>query len=134
MATITQIRQAIAAVVDNITGLNVHAHWPGQISTPAAVVRRKQTRFGVDFDGSDDSTYAVSVYVAATDPAVQDTLDAYLSTSGATSVKAILEAASPTLTGVVQFFNVESIDEEGITTISGVEYLTGTITIMVGSA
>jgi hypothetical protein len=133
MATIAQIRAAIAAAIV-IDGLRVHSSWPGQINAPAAVVRRKSTNFGVDFEGSDDHMFAVSVFVATSDPGTaQERLDAYLSTSGTSSIKAALENASATLTGVIQFLNVEGVEEEGITSISGIDYLSGTINITVGS-
>lgn len=134
-ATIPQIREAIADQLSGITGVRWYSRYEGQIIAPAGVVRRQLTTYGVDFNGSDDHVFAVSLYMPLGDQSsAQDLLDELLSTSGTRSVKAALEA-SPTMGGVVQWSNVERVIEEGAVSMSGVDYyLSATITISIGAA
>jgi len=133
MATIAAIRTAIKTSLVGITGVTWYDVHPGQAILPAGIVRRQLTNFGVDFDGSDDHIFAVSLYLPLTEvSSAQSNLDELLSTSGARSVKVALEA-SATLGGVVQFINVERVAEEGVADISGVQCLVGTVIITIGA-
>jgi hypothetical protein len=133
VATIAAMRAAIKASLVGITGVTWYDVQPGQVVLPAGIVRRQLTNYGVDFDGSDDHMFAVSIYVPLTEVGTaQTTLDALLSTSGARSVKAALEVDG-TYGGVVQFANVERVAEEGIAELSGVQCLVGTVVISVGA-
>lgn len=132
MATIAAIRAGVAGAIDGITGLRWYDRYEGQIVPPAGVVRRLSTNYGVDFDGSDNHRFAVTVYLPLADQSVsQDLLDELLATSGTRSIKAALESDG-TLGGAVSFINVESVNEEGIATLSGVEVIAATIVVSVG--
>lgn len=137
MATVSQIRQWLAdALTAAAVPGNIHAVYPGVISGPALVCRRLNTDYGIDFDGSDDGKYAVTIYVPATHTEnAQDLMDAYLSTSGASSVKAALEAAADAdaINDVVTYLNVEGVEEEGVTDVASTTYLIATVTVTVGS-
>lgn len=135
MSSVDEIRTAIAARLAGIAGLYVHAKWPGTVNGDAAVVRRLNTDFGEDFNGSDRHRFGVTLYLPFTDTAsAQDRLDDYCSTAGTQSVKAALEDdPTGTLGGVVQFFNVDGVDEEGIVELGGVTYISATVTLTVGS-
>ena len=103
MATNEAIRVGIAARLETIAGLQVYSRPPGQINVPAAVVRRRSIQYGVSFDGLDDTSWGVTVFVsfANTDVATED-LDEYLSPTGASSIVAAIHA-DPTLGGVVDY-------------------------------
>jgi hypothetical protein len=133
VATIAAIRNALAAVLV-VPGFQTYSFMPASLNGKALVVRRLSTRYGTDFDGNDDSTFGVAVYVPWTDNATaQALLDSCLgSTNTAYSVKSLIEAA-PTLNGVVDFVNVESVNEEGLVLVDNVTYLAATISVTVGS-
>jgi hypothetical protein len=133
VATIAAIRAGIKASLVGISGVTWYDLHPGQVILPAGVVRRQLTSYGVDFDGSDDHTFAVSLYMPLTEvSSAQTNLDELLSTSGTRSVKAALEVDG-TFGGVVQFANVERVAEEGVAELSGVQCLVGTVVISVGA-
>jgi len=132
MATNAAIRDGIADRLDTITGLHVHRVWPGQLNAPAAVVSRRQTRFDQTFDGVDDFTFAVTLFVQfANDRVAQEQLDGYLSVAGASSVVAAIDG-DPTLGGVVDFARVTTAEQERLTTYAGIEYLSVDFVIEVG--
>lgn len=135
MSSVDQIRAAIAARLAGIAGLITYPKWPGTVNGDCAVVRRLNTDFGEDFNGSDRHRFGVTLYVPFTDAATaQDRLDDYCSTAGAASVKDAIEAdPTGTLGGVVQFFNVDGVDEEGLVELGGIQYVSATVTLTVGS-
>lgn len=132
MATIAQIRAGLKTRLETITGLQVYDYRPGTISPPTAIVARQSTQYDVTFDGADDHTMGVQVYVAfSNDRAAEDNLDAYLNESGTTSVVAAIHADS-TLGGVVDFCRVSQVVDNGLVTIGGVDYLGATFTVEIG--
>jgi len=132
VATNAQIRAGLAARLATITGLRVHEVWPGQLNAPAAVVSRRQTRFDQTFDGVDDFTFAVTLFVQfANDRVAQEQLDGYLSVAGVSSIVAAIHA-DPTLGGVVDFARVTTAEQERLTTYAGIEYLSVDFVIEVG--
>lgn len=132
MATVAEIREAIATSLQTISGLQVYARPPGEIAVPAAIVRRRQTTYDVTFDGDDDTTFAVTVFVsfANTDVAT-DAIDAYLSPTGASSLVAAIHT-DPTLGGVVAYARVTSAEGERVTNYAGIDYLSAEIVIEIG--
>lgn len=132
MTTISQIRDGLAARLATIPGLRVHDTVPGQINPPAAVVRRRQTRYDITLDGADDYTMVVTVFVqASNDRTAQDAIDAYIDASGASSVVAAIHV-DPTLGGVVDFARVVSAEEDGLTEFAQIEYLAVTFVVEIG--
>jgi hypothetical protein len=132
MATIAQIRDGLATRLETIDGLRAHRTRPGQINPPCAVVSRRQTRFDQTFDGADDFTFAVTVFVQfGNDRTAQEALDAYLNPSGASSVVAAIHG-DPTLGGVVDYARVVSAEQDGLETYAEVEYLAVDFVIEVG--
>lgn len=133
MATPNEIREAIADQISAaITDLAVHPRSPGSINPPAAVVRRRVTTYDVTFDGADDTTYGVTVFVsfANTDVGTEQ-LDDYLAPSGAKSIPAAIEA-DPTLGGVVDFAHVSSAEGEKVTVYADISYLSAELVIEIG--
>lgn len=124
MTSVTAIKDGLAARLATISGLRVHATPPGAINPPAAVIRRAQTRYDSTMArGSDDHAFVVTVFVSlASDAAAQDQLDAYLATSGASSIKAAIEGED-TLGGIVHFARVVSAEEDRTLEYGGVVYV-----------
>jgi hypothetical protein len=92
---IAAVRLALAAAADTIAGLNCYSYHPNDIVEPAFIVWDVE----IDFDqamhrGMDEARFTCAVLVATSDDkAGQANLDAYLAGSGASSIKAALEAA-----------------------------------------
>lgn len=125
------VRLAIAAQLTGITGLRVYDVWPGIINPPAAVVRRLHTDYSTEFNGGDTSTFGISLYMPAADTIQsQQLLDDYLSRAGPTSVIAALSVDS-TLGGIARSATVINADEEGLTEVAGVTYLSAMIPMIV---
>lgn len=125
------VRLAIAAQLTGIPGLRVYDVWPGIINPPAAVVRRIHTDYGTQFDGGDTSTFGISLYFPAADTITsQQLLDDCLSRAGTSSVIAALGVDS-TLGGIARSTAVTDADEEGLTEVSGVSYLSAMISMIV---
>lgn len=107
-ATLTQVRQALAAALDAIPDLNAHAFAPGAVTAPAVVVKPATGQFlnyrptmGTGAADAADLLLVVGLFVAGTDEeASSEELDAYLADSGTRSVYAAV-AADPTLGGLV---------------------------------
>lgn len=129
--SITQIRTALATAIANVSGLRVYPVIPGVINPPVAVVRRSRTDIGTEFNGGDTSTFVVGLYLSATDVgASQSAMDAYLSRAGSSSVVAALRADS-TLGGACRSLTVSTVEEYGLTELSGVQYLAAIIPVII---
>lgn len=135
MATVDEARRAIAAALQRIPGIHAYDKFPGRIIPPAAVVRRRRTRYGASFAGGAEWLMAVGLYVQLGDAVeAQELLDAYLSETGPTSVVDALRA-DPSFGGVVQGSVVTEADEEGLTDFGdGVKYLTAAVNLTVRNA
>ncbi len=132
MATNEQIREGLADRLETIAGLNVYRKAPGNITVPAAIIRRRQTQYDVTLDGADDTTYGITVFASFANVEVaHETLDAYLDPAGASSVVAAVHA-EPTLGGVVDFTRVASAEGERVTNYAGVDYLSVEFVVEVG--
>ena len=132
MATFEQIREGLATRLETIAGLNVYRKAPGNITVPAAIVRRRETRYDVTLDGADDTTFGITVFVSFANVEVgHEALDGYLDPAGSSSVVAAIHA-EPTLGGVVDFARVASAEGERITNYAGVDYLSVEFVVEVG--
>ena len=105
--SVSTIRTGLQARLATIIGLNVYAVHPDTITVPAAVVRPDQRMFSLSMGSAPSAAntivFVVTLYAAAAQNGLalgQQTLDAYLDDSGASSVKAAIEA-EPTLGGTV---------------------------------
>src|SRR4051794_12981588 len=97
MSRVGNIRSAMATALATIDGLRATAYEPDQIKPPLAVVGDVAINYDETFGSAADRchklTIAVRVYVPrANDKAGQDRLDGYVSPTGASSIKAALEA------------------------------------------
>jgi hypothetical protein len=131
VATVAAIRAGLKARVET-TGLRTLDYRPGSISPPTAIVARRETRYDVSFDGADDSTFVVTVFVSSDDPrAAQDNIDAYLNPAGSTSIAAAIHG-DPTLGSVVDYSRVVAATDDGLVEYGGVQYQAATFLIEVG--
>lgn len=131
---ITAVREALRTRLLTAfpTGLNVYARWPGALSSPAAVVIRRQTEFDPTFDLAAEATLAIKVLVAVgSEDAAGEDLDDYVAPAGALSIRAALEG-DPTLGGLVDYLHVATAEGEEITTYKGNDYLSTDLTLVIG--
>jgi hypothetical protein len=132
MSTVSQIRDEIAARLATISGLRVSALIPEQITPPMAVVSIDR----IDYDlalarGADEFTFIVTVVVARpSERSAQSALDGYCNSTGATSVKAAIEADS-SLDGAAFDCRVTELRGVAPITIGDQAYLGAEFTITV---
>lgn len=125
MASLTNIRTEIKNNLANITSLSVYGYVPDFIEPPTAVVGVMEA---IDYDasmqrGADRYEIPVYLYVSRVDAQdSQDTLDGYLASSGASSIKAQIESDS-TLNGEAQSVRVTSASNYGVYNINNISYL-----------
>jgi hypothetical protein len=126
---ISNIRDGLKVRLATIAGLRAYDTIPDNFSPPAALVAPPSViRYGASLgSGWDSVTLIVRVLVAkATDRSAQDRLDAYLASSGASSVIAAIEADTTlggacNLARVLQAQNIGAYDYAGIPLL-GVEF------------
>ena len=117
------VRTGLGTALDTITGLRVFDYVPDSLSPPAAVVEPLE----VDYDeamqrGLDFYRAFILVIVGRmSDRSSQDRLDAYVAGSGASSVKAALEA-NRTLGGACSTLQVTSARPREVV-VSGVNMI-----------
>ena len=121
------VLDALAAAVDNISGLRTYAYPPDQVSPPAAVVGLPESPFDISMGGANEWAIPVFVIVGkVTDRTTRAALCSYVTPTGATSVKAAIEA-DPTLGGACDSVAVTRAEFSTIT-VAGTEYLAAELT------
>ena len=125
MASLSSIRSGIATNLENISSLTVFGFVPDSIEPPTAVVGVVDN---IEYDtsmsrGADTYSIPVFLYVSRVDAQdAQDTLDAFLASSGSSSVKTQIESDS-TLGGVANSARVVEADNYGVYSINNIDYL-----------
>lgn len=122
------VMDALGSALETIDGLRVFPYWADRVTPPFAIVEFPEK---IDYDltmvrGGDRLSIKVIVGVARTDArTARDVLAVYADGSGASSVKAAIEAHTATAYGSVR---VQSADF-GLVTVAAVEYLAATFTV-----
>ena len=125
MSTLTSIRDGIGTNLGNISSLMIYDYVPDSIEPPTAVVGVVDS---IDYDstmarGSDTYRIPIYLYVSRVDAQdSQETLDAYLNSSGSSSIKAQVESDG-TLGGVADSVRVVEADNYGVYTVNDIDYL-----------
>lgn len=119
---LADVMDEVAALLDTIPGLRVHA-FPGQAVTPPAAVVSYPDEIVFDATygrGMDRLTLPVVVVVGKpNDRAARAALAGYCNGSGASSVKTVLENSTPTSFDTLRVVRVEF----DTVTIAGTDYL-----------
>lgn len=123
MASISGIRDGLAVRLATITGLRTTSYEPDKIAVPAAVVGDVEVTFDRAMGrGLDEIKVTVRLYASrAADRSGQKALDAYLTGSGPSSVKAAIEA-DRTLGGACSDLRVTGVDGYGVYEVAGTAY------------
>lgn len=125
MANLTNIRNEIKNNLSNISSLTVIGFVPDSIEPPTAVIGVMET---IEYDqslqrGADRYEIPIYLYVSRVDAQdSQETLDGYLASSGANSVKAQVESDT-TLNSQAQSVRVISAGQYGVYNINNINYL-----------
>lgn len=115
MALLTSIRDGLKTNLETISGLTAYEYVPDWIEPPIALVAPINS---LNYDstmarGADTYEIPVIVYISRVDAQLsQDTVDGYLASTGATSVKAAIES-DPTLGGAAMSVRVISATDYG---------------------
>ena len=122
--TPTQVREGLAAALDTITGLRCYDYVPDGLVVPCAVIEPLEVTFHEASIPGGTQYYRAFILVIVgrmSDRSSQDRLDAYLTTTGASSVKAKLEA-DRTLGGACSTLQVASTRPREVV-VSGVNMI-----------
>ena len=125
MANLTNIRNEIKNNLANISSLTVIGFVPDSIEPPTAVIGVMET---IEYDqslqrGADRYEIPIYLYVSRVDAQdSQETLDGYLASTGANSVKAQVEIDT-TLNSQAQSVRVISAGGYGVYNINNINYL-----------
>ena len=115
MALLTSIRDGLKTNLETISGLTAYEYVPDWIEPPIALVAPINS---LNYDstmarGADTYEIPIVVYISRIDAeTAQDGIDAYLASTGATSVKAAIES-DPTLGGAAMSVRVVSATDYG---------------------
>jgi len=131
MALISELRIGLAANLATISGLRTAATVPDNPSPPIAIILPQ----GVEYDntfgrGMNTYTFAVTLIVGrVSERTGQNALDAYVSSTGSSSVKLAIES-DKTLNG--KAFDLRVIDSRnyGELTVGEVTYLSAEFTVL----
>lgn len=123
MASVTAVLDAVAAKVATVSGIRAFSYAPDAIVPPTAVVEIDRIEYDSDFvRGCDEMTVRISVFVSRADDRVGlAKLKSFMGGSGASSIKTVIEA-DPTLGGVVETLNVDSVDAIGANQVGDTWY------------
>jgi hypothetical protein len=138
VATITEVREAIAAAVETIDGLRAVSYVADQVNPPVAHVYRKgpivydEVQHGPGEYAADTLTFGVQVYASRTSDRVgQDLLDGYAEQTGDTSIKETVESDAA-LTALVDWALVTDVGPVEVVTIGAIDYYREDFTVQVG--
>ena len=117
----TAVRQGLSTALDTITGLRCFDYVPDSLAPPAAVIEPLEITFGVAMANGLDyyKGFVLIIVGRMSDRSSQDRLDAYLASSGASSVVAAIEA-DRTLGGACSTLQVTEALPRSVV-VSGVE-------------
>lgn len=125
MATVSQIRTALATRLATIPGLTTYATIPATPQAPCVLIRPDQQEYDLTLaNAADTARYELTllaVPVGSPFDIAQDIVDAYLPRTGTYSIKAAIEG-DKTLGGVVDAVRVTGWREYGSISYGGTEY------------
>jgi hypothetical protein len=134
MATVSQIRDGLAANLATISGLRTSATVPDNPNPPIAIVEPTSVNYDTTFGrGLDEYLFKITVIAGRADErSGQNKLDGYCNPSGSLSVKTAVES-DKTLGGVVQNLRVSGLSTYGSITIAETPYLAAEFAVTVYS-
>lgn len=125
MADLTSVRNALAAALSGISGLRVVPENQSQVNPPMALVLpqpQQVLRFDTLGGGISYLLRIILLVSYVEDLSSQLLMDSYLASTGTSSIAAALKA-NPTLSGAVDYCNVDSVRGYGLMDWAGQQYL-----------
>lgn len=124
MAEMSAIRTALATKIGNISGLRTAATVPDQVNPPIAVIIPERVTYDEAYaKGLVVYTFIVQVVVGkVSERSAQNRLDGFVNPTGATSIKAAIEA-DKSLGGVVFDSRVTEMTTYTVVQIGDIAYL-----------
>ena len=131
-ATFSGLRTALATQLATIRSLRTAATVPDNPAPPVAVIVPVNVEYDTSFGrGTDTYTFSVLLIVGRmSERSAQTTLDAYINPTGATSIKAAVNA-DPTLGGACQSARVTNMVNYGSLIVGDTEYLSADFQITI---
>lgn len=131
MASVSSIRTGLATRLGTISGLRTSAFMPDNPNPPIAVVMPSSVSYDDTFKrGMQTYVFNVLVIVGRVDErTAQSNLDAYVSSTGTSSIKRAIEG-DKTLGGVVFDTRVSEMRNYGQLPVGEVTYLTAEFTVL----
>lgn len=132
MASISELRNGIAANLATITGLRTSATIPDNPNPPIAIVQLNRVQYHQDFKrGMTEYNFSVQVVVGRVDErTAQSNLDAYCSSTGNSSIILAVES-DRSLGGKAFDAIVTEVSNYGSVTISDIVYLAAEFNVRV---
>ncbi len=137
MATLAELRDAIANAVASIDGLRATALITDQINPPQAVVYRKATTYDEVQHGPGEASagtwaFGILVYVQRTDErSSQNLLDEYAEPTGDKSIKTAVETDAA-LAAICDYVLVTDAGAVLVTTVGQIDYITEEFSVEIG--
>lgn len=123
--TLAAVRAGLATRLATISGLNVYTTVPTTPQVPCVIIRPTEHDYDLSMsNGGDTQRYEVTLLASAGGSPwdiSQDLVDTYLSRSGATSIKAVIEAGG-TLGGAAHATRVLSWRDYGTLSFGTADY------------
>jgi hypothetical protein len=131
MASLTELREGIATNLRTISGLRAIATIPDNPNPPLAIIYPQNMEYDDSFNrGLTTYTFRLVVVVGRVDErSAQNKLDAFVSSTGASSIKLAVES-DKTLGGSAFDTRVSAMTNYGSIDISEVTYLSAEFTIL----
>ena len=131
MASLTELREGIATNLRTISGLRAIATIPDNPNPPLAIIYPQNMEYDDSFNrGLTTYTFRLVVVVGRVDErSAQNKLDAFVSSTGASSIKLAVES-DKTLGGAAFDTRVSAMTNYGSIDISEVTYLSAEFTIL----
>lgn len=132
MASISELRDGIAANLATISGLRVSATIPDNPNPPIAIVQLTRVQYHQDFKrGMTEYNFSVQIVVGKVDErSAQTNLDAYCSSTGNSSIILAVES-DRSLGGKAFDAIVTEVSNYGSVTISDINYLAAEFNVRV---
>lgn len=126
MTGVSAVRDALAARLATITGLNVYSTFPAVPQPPCVIVQPTTGDYDLSLaNGGETMNFdlvLLAIQIASPFDVAQDAIDPYLDRSGSTSLRSTINA-DVSLAGTVHTCRVKGWQNYGTINVGGSEYL-----------
>lgn len=132
------IREALAAQLGELTGLDARPYVPNSVTPPMLAVKSADSKYvdyGITIDGVQEYNFQIMIlmsYASDTEDAqaaVDDLVDGATQENGMMTVPAAIEH-DPTLGGVCHFVVAQDVAQVALVSISGQQYFCARVNVL----